>query len=94
MTAKELEKACVDDRKVILLHWNMSFQTKRKVQGVNQWFQHDRRRDSGFPFNPGPAARLQIPKNVHVQVQAGCRLGAVVAVVNAGLDHLQEEYED
>ena len=68
VTAEELEKACVDDRKVILLHWNMSFQTKRKVQGVNQWFQHDRRRDSGFPFNPGPAARLQIPKNVHVQV--------------------------
>ena len=93
LTAEELRRACVDDRKVISLYWNFSFETRRKAKGVTQWFQHDRRRDSGFPFNPGPAARLHIPKNVHVQVRAGCRLGVVVAVVNAGLDRLQGENE-
>ena len=61
---------------------------------MTQWFQHNRRCDSGFPFNPGPAARIHVPKNTRVQVQAGCRLGTVVAVVNAGLDRLQGEDEE
>ena len=94
MTDLELEKACVVDRKVIFLYWNRSFQTKRKVQGVHHWFQHNRRCNSGFPFLPGAAACIRVPKNVHVQVRAGCRLGTVVAVVDAGLDRLLEEYED
>ena len=34
LTDLELEKACVVDRKVISLHWNRSFQSKTKVQGV------------------------------------------------------------
>ena len=94
LTAKELERACVDDRKIISLFWNFSFETRRKTTGVTQWFQHNRRCDSGFPFKPGPAARIHVPKNTRVQVQAGCRLGAVVAVVNAGMNRLQEEYEE
>ena len=93
VTAEELRHACVEDRKVISLYWNFSFENKRKAKGVTQWFQHDRRRDNGFPFNPGPAVRLHIPKNVHVQVHAGCRLGAVVAVVDAGLARLLGEDE-
>mgnify|MGYP006863941138 CR=1 FL=1 len=94
LTELELEKACVTDKKVLFLYWNHSFQAKRKVQGVHHWFQHNRRRDSGFPFVPGPAACIRVPKNVHVQVRAGCRLGAVVAVVDAGLDRLPKEPQD
>lgn len=93
-TDSELEKACVEDRKVISFNWNRSFQKKTKVHGVHHWFQHNRRRDSGFPFVPGAAACIQVPKNVHVKVQAGCRLGSVVAVENVGLDWLPEEDED
>ena len=94
LTDLELEKACVADRKVILLHWNRSFQIKRKVHGVHHWFQHNRRCDSGFPFYPGAAACIRVPKNVHVKVRAGCRLGSVVAVENVGLERLPEEDED
>ena len=94
LTDLELEKACVADRKVILLHWNRSFQIKRKVHGVHHWFQHNRRCDSGFPFSPGAAACIRVPKNVHVKVRAGCRLGSVVAVEDVGLERLPEEDED
>ena len=93
-TDSELEKACVEERKVISFNWNRSFQKKTKVHGVHHWFQHNRRRDSGFPFVPGAAACIQVPKNVHVKVRAGCRLGSVVAVENVGLDWLPEEEED
>ena len=74
--------------------WNRSFQIKKKVQGVHHWFQHNRRCDSGFPFSPGAAACIRVPKNVHVKVRAGCRLGSVVAVENVGLERLPEEDED
>ena len=94
LTAEELSRACVDERKVISLYWNFSFKSRRKARGVTNWFQHDRRRDSGFPFTPGPAARIHIPKNITVQVQAGHRLGAVVAMVNAGLDWFRGEDEE
>ena len=94
LTALELEKACVADRKVISLNWNCSFQIKKKVQGVHHWFQHNRRCDSGFPFYPGAAACIRVPKNIHVKVPAGCRLGSVVAVENVGLERLPEEDED
>ena len=88
VTAEELRHSCVEGCKIISLYWNFSFETKHKAKGVTQWFKHDRRSDRGFPFPPGPAARLHIPKNINVQVNAGCRLGAVV---DAGLDRLPEE---
>ena len=90
VTAEELRHSCVDSRKIISLYWNFSFETKYKARGVTQWFQHNRRSDRGFPFTPGPAARIHVPKNVTVQVKAGCRLGAVAVVVDAGLDRLPE----
>jgi hypothetical protein len=90
VTAEELRRSCVDSRKIISLYWNFSFETKYKARGVTQWFQHNRRSDRGFPFTPGPAARIHVPKNVTVQVKAGCRLGAVAVVVDAGLDRLPE----
>jgi hypothetical protein len=90
VTAEELRRSCEDSRKIISLYWNFSFETKFKARGVTQWFQHNRRSDRGFPFTPGPAARIHVPKNVTVQVKAGCRLGAVAVVVDAGLDRLPE----
>ena len=96
LTTLELENACDRDNKVILLYWNRSVQLEKKVRGMHSWFQHNRRRDGGFPFPPGAAACIQIPKNVHFKVRAGYRLGRVAAVENVGLERLPEkdEYED
>ena len=94
LTAEEISHHCVEERKIISLYWNLSFESRRKAKGVANWFQHDRRKDSGFPFTPGPAAQIHIPKNIAVQVQAGHRLGAVVAVVNAGMDRFRGADEE
>ena len=96
LSTLELENACDRDNKVILLYWNRSVQLEKKVRGMHSWFQHNRRRDGGFPFPPGAAACIQIPKNVHFKVRAGYRLGRVAAIENVGLERLPEkdEYED
>ena len=91
VTEAELRHSCVESRKIVFLHWNLSFETKHKARGVSQWFQHDRRSDHSFPFAAGPAARLYVPKNINVQVKNGYRLGAVAVTVDAGLDRLPEE---
>ena len=91
VTAEELRQSCVESRKIVFFHWNLSFETQHKARGVSQWFQHDRRSDHSFPFAAGPAARLYVPKNINVQVKKGCRLGAVAVTVDAGLDRLPEE---